>query len=53
LAHGPVFKQQLEIDPFENIELYNLMSGRNSLCLLFINHLVLGNTQRLKCFSDQ
>ncbi|XP_076096525.1 uncharacterized protein LOC143067274 isoform X4 [Mytilus galloprovincialis] len=25
LAHGPAFKQQLEIKPFENIELYNLM----------------------------
>ncbi|XP_056017946.1 uncharacterized protein LOC125670329 isoform X2 [Ostrea edulis] len=26
LAHGPGFKQKLQIDPFENIELYNMMS---------------------------
>ncbi|XP_069126683.1 uncharacterized protein [Argopecten irradians] len=26
LAHGPAFKQNLTIGPFENIELYNLMS---------------------------
>ncbi|XP_033738206.1 uncharacterized protein LOC117325827 isoform X2 [Pecten maximus] len=26
LAHGPAFKQNLKINPFENIELYNLMS---------------------------
>ncbi|KAJ8305988.1 hypothetical protein KUTeg_016533 [Tegillarca granosa] len=26
LAHGPGFKQQIQIEPFENIELYNLMA---------------------------
>ncbi|XP_078319808.1 uncharacterized protein LOC111119482 isoform X2 [Crassostrea virginica] len=25
LAHGPGFKEKLQIDPFENIELYNMM----------------------------
>lgn len=27
LAHGPAFRQEVEVKPFENIELYNLMSG--------------------------
>lgn len=27
LAHGPGFKEKLQIDPFENIELYNMMCG--------------------------
>ena len=27
LAHGPDFKQGLDVKPFENIELYNLMAG--------------------------
>lgn len=27
LAHGPGFKQNYSSQPFENIELYNLMSG--------------------------
>lgn len=26
LAHGPGFKEKLQIEPFENIELYNMMS---------------------------
>lgn len=28
VAQGPSFKNQLEIEPFENIELYNLMTGK-------------------------
>ena len=27
LAYGPSFKQNMKIEPFENIELYNLMTG--------------------------
>ncbi|XP_052776109.1 uncharacterized protein LOC128213996 [Mya arenaria] len=27
LAHGPGFKQQYSVDPFENIELYNVMAA--------------------------
>ena len=27
LAYGPAFQQQLTVDPFDNIELYNLMTG--------------------------
>jgi hypothetical protein len=26
MAYGPAFKQQHEVPPFENIELYNLMA---------------------------
>ncbi len=26
-AYGPSFKDQHEVDPFENIELYNLLAG--------------------------
>lgn len=40
LAHGPGFKQNYSSQPFENIELYNLMSGMFLLhfpfdCLFF------------------
>lgn len=28
LAHGPAFKENFTASPFENIELYNLMSGK-------------------------
>lgn len=27
MAHGPSFKEKTEIEPFENIEIYNLMCG--------------------------
>ena len=27
MAYGPSFKQQLRIDEFDNIEVYNLMAG--------------------------
>lgn len=28
VAHGPAFKSGVEVEPFENIELYNLMAGK-------------------------
>lgn len=27
MAHGPSFKEKTEIEPFENIEIYNLICG--------------------------
>jgi len=29
LAHGPAFRENFTASPFENIELYNLMSGKS------------------------
>ena len=28
LAYGPVFKKNLAIEPFQNVELFNLMCGK-------------------------
>jgi len=34
LAYGPDFAQNKKVEPFENIELYNLMARKYSLKLL-------------------
>ena len=34
MAYGPSFKQQIEVGPFDNIEVYNLMAGNCSIPLL-------------------
>ena len=28
MAHGPSFKQKTEVEPFDNIEVYNLLCGK-------------------------
>ena len=33
MAHGPSFKQKIEVEPFDNIEVYNLLCGK----YIFIN----------------
>ena len=32
MASGPAFKQTLTVEPFENIELYNLLTGKIKKC---------------------
>ena len=34
MAYGPKFKQQVEVDSFDNVELYNLMTGDVTLGVL-------------------
>jgi len=36
LAHGPSFKQKTEVEPFDNIEVYNLLCGK----YIYINSII-------------
>lgn len=37
MAHGPSFKEKTEIEPFENIEVYNLICGKFFYVNLTVN----------------
>ncbi|OWF35917.1 Ectonucleotide pyrophosphatase/phosphodiesterase family member 3 [Mizuhopecten yessoensis] len=60
LAHGPAFKQNMTIRPFENIELYNLMSelldidpAPNNGTLGTLDHVLVKNSTRGQLMMPQ
>ena len=46
MAYGPKFNNELEIESFDNIELYNLMSGNFLGFLTFQLHLPVSHARR-------